>query len=155
MHDYGIEYRKGDIFTFGEEYIVHGCNCFNTMGAGIARRIAGMYPNAKIADAVTQRGLKAKLGSYTHWTGDDIVTPGNTVTIINAYTQYRYSRHEMCVDYDAIAACFCEICEFFPSGVISMPKIGAGLAGGDWNTIEDILDEISCYYDRVFRIYEL
>ena len=150
-----LEYRKGNIFTFGEQYIAHGCNCFNSMGAGIAAQVAKMYPQAMLADTFTERGDKRKLGSYTFWSGPDIMTPGNTVTIINAYTQYKYTRHEVDVDYGAVHSCFFEIQRDFPEGVIALPKIGAGLAGGDWRIIESILKEVSDTYDRVFRVYEL
>jgi len=28
-----------DIFTFKSDVLIHGCNCFNTMGSGVAKQI--------------------------------------------------------------------------------------------------------------------
>ena len=47
------------------DIILHGCNCFNTMGAGIAAQIASNFPDAKLADDETLRGDAGKLGTYT------------------------------------------------------------------------------------------
>ena len=58
---------KGDLLKLALEgkfdVITHGCNCFNTMGAGIARQIAIEFPEAAIADNYTKRGDKSKLGT--------------------------------------------------------------------------------------------
>ena len=46
---------KGDLLQMGKDgtfdIILHGCNCFNTMGAGIAAQIATKFPDAKIGRA--------------------------------------------------------------------------------------------------------
>ena len=66
------------------DILVHGCNCFHTMGAGIAKIISMEYPEALKADK--QKSIyadKNKLGKHT------ICNIGNQM-IINAYTQYHY-----------------------------------------------------------------
>lgn len=45
-----IEYVNGDIFKGKDDVIVHGCNCFCNMGAGIALQVAKYYPEAKNID---------------------------------------------------------------------------------------------------------
>lgn len=42
------------------DVIVHGCNCFNTMGAGIAKTIKQTFPEAYQADLKTEKGSKQK-----------------------------------------------------------------------------------------------
>ena len=65
---------QGDLIKLavaGEfDVIVHGCNCFCTMGAGIAKTIKQKFPTAYQADLATIKGDKTKLGavSYTHLT---------------------------------------------------------------------------------------
>jgi O-acetyl-ADP-ribose deacetylase (regulator of RNase III) len=64
--------------------------------------------------------------------------------VVNAYTQYRYGRnHEdgdkNPVDYAAIEMCMKKINYRFKGKHIGLPKIGAGLAGGDWDLIEAII----------------
>jgi len=36
-----------------------------------------------------------------------------------------------------------------------MPRIGAGLAGGDWDTIEAIITEELCAHDIPVTVYDL
>jgi O-acetyl-ADP-ribose deacetylase (regulator of RNase III) len=40
-----------------------------------------------------------------------------------------------------------EVCKRYVSWNIAAPKLGAGLAGGDWNVIEKILNEVFSDYD--------
>ena len=143
-----IEYRNGDVLNSGESIVVHGCNCFCTMGSGIARQVRVEYPDAYEADLRTIYGDVTKLGTFTTAVGQ------NGTRIINAYTQYEYTRNGINADYGAIEKVMRKICESYPDAkVIAMPKIGAGLAGGDWSIIEDILKRVSDEYHRVFRVY--
>ena len=43
--------------------LAHGCNCFNTMGSGIAAEIAKFFPDAVISDKMTKYGDINKLGN--------------------------------------------------------------------------------------------
>jgi O-acetyl-ADP-ribose deacetylase (regulator of RNase III) len=143
-----IEYIEGDVLNSGEQIVVHGCNCFNNMGSGIAKQVSIEYPWAAFADYETVPGDVNKLGRYTTAIGE------NGTRIINAYTQYHYSRIQVNADYNAIERAMANICSDFPEHkVFAMPKIGAGLAGGDWNIIEKILEKISNQYDKIFRVY--
>lgn len=122
------------------DLIVHGCNCFNTMGAGFAKSVAQWFPEAYEADLKTVKGSQKKLGTYTRAT----VTVGtNSFVVVNAYTQYDY-RGEIGVprvDYLAIDEVFEKIGKNFSMMKIAYPKIGAGLAGGDWGVISEIIDK--------------
>lgn len=129
---------EGDLIKLAQEgefdVIVHGCNCFCNMGAGIADTIAEVFPDAMLADQMTTLGDPTKLGTYSQATVGDI-------TIVNAYTQYKYTRNEVDVDYDALRECFASIAEEFSGQRIGYPLIGAGLAGGDWDIISEIIEE--------------
>jgi O-acetyl-ADP-ribose deacetylase (regulator of RNase III) len=43
-------------------------------------------------------------------------------------------------DYEAFTICMRKINNIFTGKHIGMPKIGAGLAGGNWNRIEHIIN---------------
>lgn len=120
------------------DVIVHGCNCFCTMGAGIAKAIKSEFPEAYEADCQTENGTKDKLGNYSHAT---VVKHDNEITVINAYTQHDYSGPGMKADYEAIRSVFRKIKSDYSGKRIGYPKIGAGLAGGDWEIISTIIDE--------------
>ena len=94
---------KGDLIKLalnGEfDVIVHGCNCFCTMGKGIALTIKNVFPEAYQADLKTNKGDKQKLGKYSYAT---LQRNGYQITVINAYTQYHYGGRGNKADYNAI-----------------------------------------------------
>jgi O-acetyl-ADP-ribose deacetylase (regulator of RNase III) len=133
---------KGDLIKLaiaGEfDVIIHGCNCFCTMGAGIARAIRSEFPEAFMADQATEKGDKTKLGGFSH---ADIERNGHSITVINAYTQFNYSGKGVKADYNAIKIVFRKVKSQFSGRRIGYPLIGAGLAGGDWKLIAEIINE--------------
>lgn len=139
-----INYVKGDLFDMleGQDAIIHGCNCFNTMGAGFAKQIAQRYPDAETADMRTAYGSSDKLGCYSDVFVDDI-------RIINAYTQYRTSTSKDVFEYCAFDTVLrkLELKDYFTLNNIIMPKIGSGLAHGNWELIEMIIKK----YSRTFN----
>jgi len=137
---------KGDLIRLALDghfdVIVHGCNCFKTMGKGIASTIKRVFPQAYAADKETKLGDASKLGYFTCAT---IQRPEGLITVVNAYTQYRYnpkySEGKPMADYEAIEDVFRRIKETFSGYRIGYPKIGAGLARGDWDKISAIIDK--------------
>lgn len=128
-----------DLAKSGEfDLIVHGCNCFCTMGAGIAKGIKATFPAAFEADLATARGDRAKLGTCTF---AEINLSGTPLAVVNAYTQFDYRGGGPKVDYDAVRSCFRWIKQQHSGKRIGLPKIGAGLAGGDWARIAAIIEE--------------
>ncbi len=138
-----IEYIHGDILASKERVIIHGCNAQGVMGAGIAKAIKEKYPKAfqRYRDEHGTIGLKV---------GDCIpcfdYLPNRI--ILNAITQEHYGspRGYPYVSYEALAKIFKLIDsskgeETQDGARIAMPKIGAGLAGGDWEVIEKIIEE--------------
>jgi len=120
------------------DVIVHGCNCQNTMGAGIAKSIKQKFPAAYKADQQTPKGDRNKLGTISTAT---VECDGHELTIVNAYTQFNWRGRGIKADYDAIRAAFHAIKLQFSGKRIGYPRIGAGLAGGDWNVIAQIIDD--------------
>lgn len=114
------------------DVIIHGCNCFCKMAAGIAKTIQEEFPEAYAADMVTNKGDRNKLGDFSYAT---VSRGDHEITIINGYTQFHYQGDEVLVDYDALKRVFAKVKQQFPGKRICYPKIGAGLAGGDWDRI--------------------
>lgn len=133
---------KGDLIQFALagrfDVIVHGCNCFCSMGEGIAKLIQKNFPEAYQADLKTDMGNKKKLGTYST---ARIERNKNIFTIVNGYTQYDFSGHGVLVDYGTIQKLFAKIKNDFSSQRIGYPKIGAGLAKGDWKMISTIINK--------------
>ena len=120
------------------DVIVHGCNCFCEMDAGIAKTIKEKFPEALQSDLATKRGAIEKLGSFS---AAEITRNNIHFTIINAYTQFHSSGQGVLVDYNAIRMVFRRIKQQYTGKRIAYPKIGAGLARGDWNLISEIINE--------------
>ncbi len=133
---------EGDLIKLASQghfdVIIHGCNCFCTMGAGIAKAIRDQCPAAYEADLATEQGSREKLGSYS---SAEVTIGGLRLIVVNAYTQFNYRGAEVKADYDAIRKVFRKIKADFGEKRIGYPMLGAGLAGGDWDTISSIIDE--------------
>ena len=130
--------------------IAHCANCFNTMKSGIAPQIVAMFPEAGEVDKETIKGDRRKLGSATA-AYDEF----HKVLVVNLYGQYYYGREKgkVYVDYDALRKSFGVMRNFMSQAIrypkIGLPKLAAGLSGGNWSIIEQIIkDELTAYsYD--------
>ena len=134
---------EGDLLKIAKEdkldVIVHGCNCMNTMGSGIARTIKERYFGAYVADMATARGDREKLGTYSSWKSED------GFTIVNAYTQYGCSTSARpdVFEYDSFGVILSNLLEQFGGVNYGFPMIGMGLAGGDPTKILPMIEKFS------------
>mgnify|MGYP006160996517 FL=1 len=136
---------EGDLIALAKEcmfdVITHGCNCMSNMGAGIAPQMAkafgvDQYP----LESFTRKGDINKLGQI-EWL---IERDGAIPFVVNSYTQFSYGKNHADgvskpLDYEALTLCMRKINHRFSGKHIGLPKIGAGLAGGDWNRIKKII----------------
>lgn len=133
------KYIEGDLLKLFEEgefdAIVHGCNCHNVMGAGIAKTIADKYPQALQADAdyIIPKSYIDRLGNLSVST---VIIKGRKRFIINAYTQYNPGKD---LDYNALELVLKKINQRYKPEKIGLPLIGCGLAGGDWKVVEKLI----------------
>lgn len=144
----GLIKVKGDLLALAEEgkfdIIVHGCNCQNTMGSGIAKQIKEQYPEAfqvdYAYDLVVRDTRYNKLGNYSKAK----VYSGSNFTIVNAYTQFNYlPRGEDLFEYASFAVILQKLEHFYGNYDFGFPYIGMGLAGGDSERILDMLEQFS------------
>lgn len=139
-----VKYIEGDLFETDCDLIAHGCNCRGGFGSGVAYTMAQTYPKARdyYLDKYEEDGWK--LGDV------QMVLQRDGKYIANCATQDAYlPRGVQHASYDAILECMQKVKRFAQlKGLsIAMPKIGAGLAGGDWNIIETILETVFVDYD--------
>jgi O-acetyl-ADP-ribose deacetylase (regulator of RNase III) len=135
-----LKHTKGNLLDLAEagafDIVVQGCNCFNTMGGGIAREIRERYPVVASVDMETLRGDYRKLGNWTECDAGET----NRFTIINAYTQYNMSQGTDVFEYTAFQLILEKLAFVYPGKRIGLPYIGMGLAGGDRETIIDMIE---------------
>lgn len=144
------------MFKNGEvDIIIHGCNCFNTMGAGIAKYIAQQFPLVKEVDLQTIKGDKSKLGTFS------VANLGNEQFIINAYSQYRYysrySEQSDQFDYKGFPKIIEKIVADprFQNKKIGLPLIGCGLAKGNPDKITQMIKDGFANYNGVVVVAEI
>lgn len=149
-----LKHAKGNLLDLAEagefDIVVQGCNCFNTMGGGIAREIRERYPEVAKADAETIRGDYRKLGTWTEgYAGAYIdqqtyqLRSSNRFTIINAYTQYNMSRGEDVFEYTAFQLILEKLIHCYGDKRFGFPKIGQGLAGGNPEVIMPMIEDFA------------
>lgn len=138
-----------DMFDEGYFRIIgQGCNCFNTMGSGIAAQIAHRYPQVYVEDCKTVKGDRNKLGTYTQYE-----FPNSDQVLLNCYSQYTFWDKNDMFSYDALHKVLTTIKNDFNDKLmegkcIAFPLIGAGLAQGNWKLISEIFEEVAipnCY----------
>lgn len=141
---------KGDLIELAKkgkfDVIAHGCNCYKTMGAGIAYQISKHFPNAYSVDKNDKRLPIQRLGDYTQYMSGDCM-------IVNLYTQYKPGKD---LNYNALNLSLYKLNKKFSGCTIGLPLIGCGIAGGDWNKVKSIIQEelkdcnvTVVFYDRL------
>lgn len=150
-----MEITKGDLIKKainGEfDVIIHSANCFCTMGGGIAKQIKKELPEAYEVDCNTIQGDLDKLGTCSY---AKIKRGNNNFIVVNAYGQYYYSTNKMQTNYVAIKSCMKWVKENFSGKKIGIPKIGAGLGGGNWEKIFKIINEELANEDVTLVLWE-
>lgn len=147
--------RPGDITQSNAGIICHQVNCRGVMGAGLAKALRAKYP---IYEPYVQlcHGVKAEtlLGS----TQFVQVSQDPERYVANCFGQCNFGRDRVQTDYAALEHSLRNVEEFARRHTLSVAipyGIGCGLAGGDWNTVQAILEDIfvnSPVQARVFHI---
>jgi len=149
-----IKYVNGDLIQAFEDgkvtMIAHGCNCVGGFGSGVAGQIAKRYPLVRDKYKQLHKEGGTKLGFF-----QTLYIPEKG-WIINCGTQKNYlPRNVRNADYDAIKKTM-ELLYSFSGNfntTPAIPKIGCGLAGGEWDIVEDIINKI--FHDRDIVVYIL
>jgi len=138
-----LNHIKGNLIDLAEQghfdVIVHGCNCQNTMGSGIAKELRARYPGVYDADCLATQQWKnpvAKLGNFSTYTTFNFI-------VINAYTQLHYLPRG--VDHFEYESFYLILKKLAVLGGVrfGFPYIGMGLAGGDKDRIIAMLEDFA------------
>jgi O-acetyl-ADP-ribose deacetylase (regulator of RNase III) len=152
-----INYKRGNLFEFISEYdaIAHGVNCLGVMSAGFAKQFKAKFPLSftayrKLCLSRYSNDLVGTNQLACNYSGTDVW---------NLFTQETYGPG-MRISYDAINSCFDKFFSYYElldrPVLIAIPKIGAGLGGGDWSKIEEIIKENLKKYPNIeLTVFEL
>jgi hypothetical protein len=149
-----IKYVEGDLFAAvdaakqaGRTIIIpHVCNDVGVWGAGFVIPLGRKYPN-------TRESYLKWYKEKTH--GDKPFALGHVqfvkveenplVVVANMIAQHRVGGLRP-LRYNALAHCMDEVASFSANSDIYAPLLGAGLAGGNWNFIRDLIED--CWLSR-------
>jgi O-acetyl-ADP-ribose deacetylase (regulator of RNase III) len=149
-----IKTVKGDILKFTEDAAGHGCNCKRTMGSGVAKALRAKWPQVYQTDLdYVECAGKKKIGKFSR------ANVGENKKVYNIYTQVEFlPRGIDHFEYDGFKEGLSAVCDnMLKDGLksLALPKIGAGLAGGNWSKIKKIIEEVSEEKGIDITIYEL
>ena len=159
---------EGNLLHTPIQIIAHQVNSIVVMNAGVARQIKDLYPEVYYAYAnyvkdFTELNDMSPLGECFVQETDD-----ERHIILNVFGQESYGRDKRYTDYGALKKGFVNgirwVRDEYQNGeyygilqlTIAIPyKIGCGLAGGDWEVVKKILEEIEQEENVLFVAYEL
>ena len=135
-----IEYRKGNLLDVTSGVIIHGCNSHGVMGSGVALAVKDKYPECF---ETYRLFCEKRKNDQTILGASSIYVASLELTIVNMITQKDYGTHRRQVNYGAIAKGFSDLHNYyFMDQEFHFPKIGAGLGGGDWEVISEIIEHM-------------
>lgn len=161
-----LTYKLGDLIEAAKAgevgVIAHCCNCQCSMASGIAPQIRWAFPYAYAADQATVKGDASKLGTFSLGEPDDYPNP----MVYNLYGQFGFwKRRDGGRDldynalYDSLLAMGQDLHNYDTGDEdqhrIGLPMIGAGLAGGDWEIIEVMIERTLVAAGHDVTIYKL
>lgn len=149
-----VKYINGNILKSGADTICHQVNCQGVMGAGLAKQIREKYPIVflKYKDFCNRTDKSALLGLVQFC---PVGNPLRQRRVANLFSQKYYGRDDKCyTDYNALRSCLQKVNTMCVNERVAIPyKMGCGLAGGDWNIVEQIIRET--LVDCEVEIYKL
>lgn len=141
-----LKYVNGDVLGQSTGLLVHGCNATTSPAGGIAGVIFDRWPNAEkvhheLVNVYRPSNAILLLGEVS------MVLAATNLLILNAITQMKPGAGSL--SYEAVRRSLIRVGKIAKmyndsqgtSLPIIMPKIGAGIAGGDWKIIEFIINE--------------
>ena len=123
-------------------------------GGGVARKLAKRFPEAEEAYSkqVMQIPQRDRLGRAILSEASEDVTIASLIGQEgfgpSLFPRIRYAALQTCMEQVAEHAAFI-------GATIHMPKIGTGSAGGDWSTIEEMLDDVMVRAGLSVTVYDV
>lgn len=150
-----ITYVTGDAtepIGDGFKVIAHCCNDIGAWGAGFVLALSRKWPEPE--DAYREMGLEDGYSGGTVC----IVSVAPQIKVANIIGQHGCHSNRMGhppVRYDWIRVGLGFVRCDLPDHSVHMPRIGCGLAGGDWSVMERVIEETLCAHDVAVYVYDL
>lgn len=150
-----ITIENGDLFDVKEGIICHQVNCQGAMGRGVAAQFKKRFPHhfllyKQMCATTKPIGLLGRLL---------INEEEPNLYSCSMFAQLNWRGDGCKTDYAAFRSCCYDLKEYMKNKNINlsiyMPlHIGCGLAGGDWDTVYNILKDEFQNYNLILRRYD-
>lgn len=153
-----LKYVKGDATVpdaGGMRYIVHVCNDVGGFGAGFVNSLKKRWPKVEQEYRAWYRAqTNFKLGEI------QIIPVQSDTSVINMIAQHDIKPDENGnppIRYDALTKCLDKVGLHIAKegGSVHGPRFGAGLAGGTWEEVEKIIQNLLILRGINVTIYDL
>jgi len=129
---------NNDILLIQEGIICHQVNCMGKMGAGIALALRKKWPQVYTDYMKAYELNQLRLGQVVFTT----IVPDQLI-VANLCGQYRYGRDKRYTDYSALERCLVSVVNYNSNLPVYIPyRMGCGLAGGSWEMVSAIVNNI-------------
>lgn len=151
-----ITYTTGDAthpIGPGRKLICHICNDIGKWGKGFVLSISDRWPHVRDQYIEHYRSDQIRLGDVQYVDAD------KDITVANMFAQngIKTSFNPKPISYKAVAAALEKVALYAIKNrmTIHMPRIGTGLAGGNWKTIEHLINTHLCSKKISVTVYDL
>jgi O-acetyl-ADP-ribose deacetylase (regulator of RNase III) len=146
---------NGNIFDTDCAVIGHGVNCKGGFNSGIAGQIKRLFPNVREEYLSYHENVGWALGDVQLvGTSNVVLYKDKSFIIANCATQKDYGREDkLYANYHAIERICLKLRHFCKEEghTLALPRIGCGLANGEWNTVREIYDKV--FHDMEVKVY--
>lgn len=147
-----IKHVKGDILTTptrNENTIIcHQVNCRAAMGAGLARQIRDKWP--VVFEEYVKVCNSKKLGDF------QVVQVAPQLYVANLFGQLNYGRDKRQTNYAALGTALFGAMKGHTNANFRIPYgLGCGLAGGNWVTVLNLIEEAANAWNVNVEIWVL
>jgi O-acetyl-ADP-ribose deacetylase (regulator of RNase III) len=158
-----INYIEGDLFDYvpnsDDEVVVicHVCNNIKAWGAGFVIPLAKKYPEARQAYLEMPTQNLGEVGFV--FTEDEKVVVANMIGQEGVGPKFEDNRLIPPIRYEALKKCMEQVLRIVnvlkeqKKVSIACPLFGSGLAGGSWDVISKMIEEI--WHDNNVTVYYL
>jgi len=159
-----INYLSGDVLQEFEKprILIHVVNSLGGFGKGFAFNLAKKYPLVKKSYkdwfhtstlGGSLDGIEFSLGNVQAVTVSENLTVGNML----AQEGYKSAKNPKPLSYFALQECLKKVAilALESQRSVYLPKIGTGLAGGEWHLIEKLIEQNLCEKGIAVHCFEL
>lgn len=137
----------GDIFALESEALGHGVNCKGVMGAGVARGFRERFPAMHEAYRALCKGGELQPGGVFPWREE-----ASGLWVYNMASQNLPGPVARLSWLRGAAEATLEHASAQGVELVTIPLIGCGIGGLEWEDVAEVLEEVEASFTAKFRV---